>query len=610
MPKRKTWEESYRLAKEYYEEHGNLLVPKGDVYKNFELYKWLSNQKKSKHNNTLSKKSEKLLNEIGMIWDIYAYTWEHNFNLAKEYYETHGNLLIPHDYKIDDINLGLWIGTQRKKYKCNEMSNEQIKQLDSIEMIWDIEEYWWNIKYNYAKEYYKEHGNLLIPRVYIVDGIDIGKWLATLREFKRKDTILQYKLEQLEELDIIWDLRAKNGDKWKEYYDIALELYKSYGNLDIPKKYIIKGKDVGNWLTYQRQLFSMDKLSNEHLILLNKIDSSFTVKEEIQKKEIKKYDWQEMYDLAVEYYNNHNNLLVPYGYIVHDLPLGKWLSQKRIQYRKGTLSQTKIDALEKIGMVWNIYHYRWIQNYNKAKKYYETYGNLDVPYNYFVDGFNLYYWVSQQKKFKNNGSLSIEYQELLNKLDIIWNVYDDEWMQKYNVAKQYYELHGNLAVPCNYNAGFNLLSWLCTQRNALRSGKITKERENLLNEIEMIWSTAEYKWWEKYKLAKQYYEINGHLKIHRNYKIDGVNVYSWLQYQKNNKHNLSEDKIKKLEEIGIEWNDILKTEWNNTCKKYAYLKQKAILEKMFSSYLNSVDDFNSLEDARDIGESFVKTKLK
>ena len=72
-----SWEEMYALAKVYYETYGNLEMPQSfktfngkDYDKNgYALGTWIHTQRTSKKKGALSSEREKLLNNIGMIWD-------------------------------------------------------------------------------------------------------------------------------------------------------------------------------------------------------------------------------------------------------------------------------------------------------------------------------------------------------------------------------------------------------------------------------------------------------------------------------------------------------------------------------------------------------------
>ena len=67
-------------------------------------------------------------------------SWLYIYNLAKEYYEKNGDLLITSNYVVckdgKKINLGYWINTQRKRYKSGKLSKEKTLLLEDIKMVW------------------------------------------------------------------------------------------------------------------------------------------------------------------------------------------------------------------------------------------------------------------------------------------------------------------------------------------------------------------------------------------------------------------------------------------------------------------------------------------
>ena len=109
--------------------------------------------------------------------------WFEYYALAKEYYEKHGNLDINATYETEDgKKLGLWIACQRRAYKAKynitrtklmPLTDEKIKLLNEIGMIWDVKIYNLIHKpynrerkitleirfYRYLKEYVKENKN-------------------------------------------------------------------------------------------------------------------------------------------------------------------------------------------------------------------------------------------------------------------------------------------------------------------------------------------------------------------------------------------------------------------------------------------------------------------
>ena len=66
---------------------------------------------------------------------------------------------------------------------------------------------------------------------------------------------------------------------------------------------------------------------------------------------------------------------------------------------------------------------------------------------------------------------------------------NEQWMQKYKFAKEYYEKNGHLDIPAKYvcDNGLQLGMWIRTQRVAKKNDILTAEREELLNSIGMKW---------------------------------------------------------------------------------------------------------------------------
>ena len=202
-----SWKEMYEYAKKYYESHGDLEIPvkfktnDGINYNpngQINLGQWISKQRRR-----CLPESErgKLLLQIDMRFENKNSTlsWKEMYELAKKYYEVHGNLEIPRWFKTNDgvtydpngkINLGQWITNQR--YLCP-IKSEQGKSLLQIGMRFQNKNSTlsWKEMYEYAKKYYESHGDLEIPvkfktndgKNYDINGkINLGRWIDTQRQ--------------------------------------------------------------------------------------------------------------------------------------------------------------------------------------------------------------------------------------------------------------------------------------------------------------------------------------------------------------------------------------------------------------------------------------------
>jgi hypothetical protein len=159
-------------------------------------------------------------------------------------------------------------------------------------------------------------------------------------------------------------------------------------------------------------------------------------------------------------------------------------------------------------------------------------------------------------------------RELFNQLQ---DTLGASWEVMYTAAKHYYNKHGDLLVPKKHRThdGLSLGVWIVTQRrvrNKSIPGLLDEERIAKLDEIAMVWDTAEHSWESNYNAAKIYYKQNGHLDIPRRYKTDeGVMLGAWIanlrQYHKNT--TLTTERAKKLDEIEMIW-DRTDYAWNQS----------------------------------------------
>ena len=230
----------YKLAKKYYEHYGDLKISRSfktingyEIDKNgYNLGFWISNQRRVKYkNDTLSGDRIKQLEKIGMIFGIGKQdAWNIMYDLAKKYYEHYGNLKIPRSFKTVNgyetdekgYKLGVWITTQKTNYNKSILSEDRIKKLEKIGMIFEnAYENAWNKMYELAKKYYEHYDNLKIPKMfktingYEIDeeGYNLGAWINTQRFSYKKGTLFEDRIEKLEEIGMMWNIRKDTDTK-------------------------------------------------------------------------------------------------------------------------------------------------------------------------------------------------------------------------------------------------------------------------------------------------------------------------------------------------------------------------------------------------------------
>lgn len=134
------------------------------------------------------------------------------------------------------------------------------------------------------------------------------------------------------------------------------------------------------------------------------------------------------------------------------------------------------------------------------------------------------------------------------------------WEVNYQQARLYFQQHGDLNVPVSYRTdnGIQLGVWLGNQRRLYNSryhGSLTPERIELLNRLGMTWENRyETHWDYLFQIAEDYYIERGHLRVPTGYTTeDGIQLGRWLRRQADHREQLTEEKIQRLNEIGMVW---------------------------------------------------------
>lgn len=283
--------------------------------------------------------------------------------------------------------------------------------------------------------------------------------------------------------------------------------------------------------------------------------------------------WNMKLQELILYKEKHGDCLVP------QLPgpyhrLGEWVDRQRQQYRllcegrKSNMTKNRVEALERIGFVWNFYDQRWEAGYDALLQYKEKFGNCAVPNELEYE--KLWNWVFKQKRLysmrKRGESFIItdERIEKLNSIGFVWDLQEDLWTMRYEELLDYKANNGDTIVPRDYPPNKQLGTWCDVQRHQMwlrRQGEnsnMTEERIELLEKAEFIWDVREYRWNLKFNELAEFYIMNGHHKIPSKTK-HGESLARWTrrqrsEYQKmldGKKSLMSDDRIKKLQSINF-----------------------------------------------------------
>ena len=402
-----------------------------------------------------------------------------------------------------------------------------------------------------------------IENLYSIDAIkeEMDTAAAFLRETYGEKLIINETFRITDELqscrELFRTLEERLTASWDVMYQEAKNYYAKQGDLVPPIDYITPtGHALGRWLYTQRINYAKHdpSLTETRIQALEAIGMNWSNADE--------RTWVGFYKAAKAYYKANKNLDVPTAYHTGTgLALGRWIRAVKDKYAQGRLPDERCKALEAIGMRWEASRpARWNDFYEQAEKYYQEHQDLNIPADYITRtekgaGQKLGAWISAQRVSYSKGRLTDDQIARLEAIGMCWDRYQSKWEQGYEYCRRYIQEHGDInTVPVGFTYDdFKLLTWIRTQRNRKRAGKLSQDRIEKLEAIGLEWDVFSALWEKGYLHAVEYKEKNGNMQVAANYVCpDGFRLKTWLNNQayKNKNGKLSEEQKEKLELIG------------------------------------------------------------
>lgn len=558
------WDNYYQLAVDYYLENNNLLIPSTYRTKNgINLGDWISKQRQKYKKGLLSKDKINRLSQIKMVWDSTKYKWFIWYDLAKEYYDEYGNLEISQKEKYKNKNLGIWLYEQIKAYNKGILSKEKIDLLESLNIIWNHIDMFWNNGFQQAKKIFDEYGDLDIPHDYVTeDGFKLGVWLCNQRQNYRKNKLSDDRINDLKNIGMIWS-NEKYDLSWEVGYEHSLEFFRNNKHLKVPQFFVSDdGYKLGLWIGTQRYKAKKGLLKTDYIERLDAIgfiwNDAMSINQTSFPETTIKYYLQKVFDnveknkefgFELDIYIPELNFAIEYdGERYHSR-----IDRNNRDNRKNKLCKkngiTLLRIREPNCMPVSDESINYIM---KSTSHTELEKSIIFLLNYL-------------KKLRNFNIPNVDIQRDYSEIYTLMEFNNEEgWNNGYQKAKEYFEEEGNLNVPATFvYKDYRLGQWIHCQRQAFKgeSNKyLTDIQIQKLNDIGMIWDHFAWLWDKGYEKASEYYQKNGNLEVPYRYKTeDGFKLGNWISTQRSRRKGtkgrleLTEEQILKLDKINMIW---------------------------------------------------------
>lgn len=242
-------------------------------------YGWITLQLKKDKLGTLDESQSKKLK----IFYKFFETWEQTFEKVKNWQtETKKS-----PTRLSHKDFHSWLGSQRTRFKNGNLSEEQIKNLESIgydlegKGNQDKEERWLEM-FNKLLEFRKKNQNDW-PK-FGSDGFEgqLYNWCQANRQAQagthsggRRKPLEQWKVNKLDELDFHWAKADINNIDWETNFEKFRKHIDSNGNLAIPSMVDGEKNPLYMWFFNQRSTFQKNKMPENRSQKFKDIGMSF-----------------------------------------------------------------------------------------------------------------------------------------------------------------------------------------------------------------------------------------------------------------------------------------------------------------------------------------------
>ena len=293
----------------------------------------------------------------------------------------------------------------------------------------------------------------------------------------------------------------------------------------------------------QRQAKKLHQLSEERIEKLSGIGFTWNPSE---------ISWDNSFARLVGFRNEHGNCNVP-QFWKDDRELARWVAVQRTAKRKGLISEERTEALQSIGFSWNTGGASWETSFAELKEFKRIHGHCNVP-NARPESRRLAKWVRDQRRKILSGDLAEDRIKRLKDLCFVSPPESDAWEEMFAALVRYRRMHGDCAVPLTWSENPRLARWVWSQRRLKNDDKLSERRIKRLEHLDFIWSAEAAEWERMFIALVEYRRKTGHCNVpawwHRNPALA-----TWVSKQRiaHTAGEVSEDRIRRLREVGFQW---------------------------------------------------------
>ena len=205
-----------------------------------------------------------------------------------------------------------------------------------------------------------------------------------------------------------------------------------------------------------------------------------------------------------------------------------------------------VEIVDRLGMGWD----EW---YGLLQRFHKREGHCRVPQRSHEFGLDLGRWVNRQRSTKEG--LTPDQIKRLDNLGFSWDPRAEQWEEGFAALQKFRKREGHCRVPTgSQEFGLNLGSWVGTQRSQKK--RLTPDQIKRLDSLGFSWDPIAEQWEEGFAALQKFHRREGHCRVPQRSHEFGLNLGSWVNRQRSTKEDLTPDKIKRLDNLGFNWDPI------------------------------------------------------
>ncbi|MDX3694700.1 Helicase associated domain protein [Streptomyces europaeiscabiei] len=269
---------------------------------------------------------------------------------------------------------------------------------------------WYHV-YGLLERYAAEHGHAAVPTSPTAG--TLGSWTARQRGLYASGRLLPKRAALLEALPgWTWRLAVQKRERGlTELEDFVAE----HGHAQVPRGYASpkSGYRLDSFVTLARNRYRADQMEAEEVAYYEALPGWMW--------HVHDAKFERFLRLLDAYIAENRHARVPQTYSVEvhgkAVALGHAVSVKRTAYRKGTVPDWQVEALEKRPeWVWDGMAALWEASFEILAAWAAEHGDIKVPFDQAINGVVIYRWMLQQKKLIRQGKLPNDRRSRLESL--------------------------------------------------------------------------------------------------------------------------------------------------------------------------------------------------